>query len=415
LPGFDGPEKNLVNDASLTASSPRRIRQRNEIAVLQALHRFGPLTKADLARELRVNRSSSGHIITALESDGLVREQDGSAPLPAAGRGRAGRPGIRIELVPEALCFVGVEIGVEHMAVVEIDLAANLASTTMEPFDGPAVAVEDAIRQAIALAMRTVPEERLRRCEGFGVATPAQMDRRGIVRSAPLLRWQDVNLAELVKAALPLQVPVVAENDANAFAIGATYRHSEFRSGVTLFLVMESGVGGGIVIDGGLFRGGHGLAGEIGHLLVPDKSKTRALEQVIGLEIVLERYRREAGGKPELKRLLADVSGGMPAAVAVAQDWADTLAYGLVQACRVIYADRIVLGGSLATLYPAMADRVTQGMRVFQEASFPLPVIAVTDLEGSGPAFGAACILHQRYLSMESQRLSDSPDPAEVG
>jgi len=260
-----------------------------------------------------------------------------------------------------------------------------------------------------------VPEARLRRCEGFGVATPAQMDRRGIVRSAPLLRWQDVNLAELVKAALPLQVPVVAENDANAFAIGATYRHSEFRSGVTLFLVMESGVGGGIVIDGGLFRGGHGLAGEIGHLLVPDKSENRALEQLIGLEIVLERYRREAGGKPELKRLLADVSGGMPAAVAVAQDWADTLAYGLVQACRVIDADRIVLGGSLAALYPAMADRVTQSMRASQEASFPLPVIAVTDLEGSGPAFGAACILHQRYLSMESQRLSDSPDPAEVG
>jgi hypothetical protein len=86
-----------------------------------------------------------------------------------------------------------------------------------------------------------------------------------------------------------------------------------------------------------------------------------------------------------------------------------------VQACRVIDADRIVLGGSLAALYPAMADRVTQSMRASQEASFPLPVIAVTDLEGSGPAFGAACILHQRYLSMESQRLSDSPDPAEVG
>ena len=54
-------------------------------------------------------------------------------------------------------------------------------------------------------------------------------------------------------------------------------------------------------------------------------------------------------------------------------------------------------------------------MTALQEASFPLPDIAVTDLEGSGPAFGAACMLHQRYLSLESQRLSDSPDPAEVG
>ena len=404
-----------MNDASLTASSPRRIRQRNEIAVLQALYRFGPLTKADLARELRVNRSSSGHIITALESDGLVREQDGSAPLPAAGRGRAGRPGIRIELVPEALCFVGVEIGVEHMAVVEIDLAANLASTTMEPFDGPAVAVEDAIRQAIALAMRTVPEERLRRCEGFGVATPAQMDRRGIVRSAPLLRWQDVNLAELVKAALPLQVPVVAENDANAFAIGATYRHSEFRSGVTLFLVMESGVGGGIVIDGGLFRGGHGLAGEIGHLLVPDKSKNRAARTTHRprnrLGTLSPRGRRQARIEKAFGRCRGWHACGCRGRAGLGRHARLRTGAGLSRHRR--RPDR----AWRFTRRPlsAMADRVTQSMRAFQEASFPLPVIAVTDLEGSGPAFGAACILHQRYLSMESQRLSDSPDPAEVG
>ncbi len=398
-----------MNDAALTASSPRRIRQRNEVAALQALHQSGPLSKADLARMLRVNRSSSGHIITALQADGLVREQEGAVPDPRD-RGRAGRPGTRIELVPEAVSFIGIEIGVEHMAVVEIDLAAKPVVSEIVPFDGPSVPVEDAVRQAVDLALRTVPEERLRRCEGLGVATPAQMDRQGMVRSAPLLGWQNINLAESVRAALPLRVPIVAENDANAFAIGTTYRHGDFRSGVTLFLVMESGLGGGIVIDGALFRGGNGVAGEIGHLIVPDGKDRRALERVIGLESVLGRYGQKAGSDSELVDFLAGVAAGTATAIKIANDWADTLAYGLVQACRVIDADRIVLGGSLAALYPLVAERVRQSMLSLQDASFPLPDIAVTDLEGSGPAFGAACILHQRYLSLESQRLSDTTE-----
>lgn len=400
-----------MNDAALTASSPRRIRQRNEIAALQALHQSGPLTKADLARMLRVNRSSSGHIITALQADGLVREQEaGEADPPERDkkeRGRAGRPGTRIELVPDAVSFIGIEIGVEHMAVVEIDLAAKPVASKIIPFDGPAVPVEDAVRQAVELALKIVPEERLRRCEGLGVATPSQMDRQGMVRFAPLLRWQNVNLAESVRAELPLRVSVVAENDANAFAIGATYRHSDYRSGVTLFLVMESGLGGGIVIDGALFRGGNGVAGEIGHLAVPDGRKRRALEEVIGLEHLLALHREATGSVSDLAGFLADVAAGRANAVRIANEWADTLAYGLVQACRVIDADRIVLGGSLSALYPLVADQVRLSMTALQEASFPLPDIAVTDLEGSGPAFGAACILHQRYLSLDSQRLSD--------
>ncbi len=394
-----------MNDAALTASSPRRIRQRNEVAALQALHMCGPLTKADLARALRVNRSSSGHIIAALRADGLVREQE-SHIQGSRDRVRAGRPGVRIELVADSTSFIGVEIGVEHISVVEIDLAARSVAASTTGFDGSSVPVAKAVRQAVDLIMQTVPAERLKRCEGLGIATPAQMDRQGMVRTAPLLGWEDVNLAQALRAALPLRVPVVAENDANAFAIGATYRHAHFRSGVTLFLVMESGLGGGIVIDGSLFRGGHGVAGEIGHLIIQGCEGRRTLEQVIGLESVLDQYRQPGGGNSDLLGFLSGVEAGDPAAVEIAQGWADTLAFGLVQACRIIDPDRIVLGGSLSALYPLVADRLRQAMLALQEPSFPLPEIAVTDLEGSGPAFGAACILHQRYLSLESHRLT---------
>ena len=77
-----------------------------------------------------------------------------------------------------------------------------------------------------------------------------------------------------------------------------------------------------------------------------------------------------------------------------------------MQACRIIDADQIVLGGSVAALYPLMAARVAAHIQATQESSFPFPSITMNDQGTVGSAFGAACMLHQRYLSLESQRFS---------
>ena len=207
---------------------------------------------------------------------------------------RAGRPGILLELNPDALCFLGAEIGVEHISTVQIDLAGNIVRSSVEPFDGFSVGVDEAIDRAVEQAFRDLPAGARERCAGFGLSSPSQMSGDGVVRVAPLLGWRDVNPAERMRAVLPTGIPVMAENDANAFAIGATYRMRSAPSGVVLFLVIESGVGGGIVIDGKLFRGSHGLAGEIGHLRAPGGDGLM-VEQSIGLQSVLAEYRALPG------------------------------------------------------------------------------------------------------------------------
>ena len=399
-----------MQDLASIASSPRRIRQSNEIAVLRALHEFRRLSRADLARHLRLNRSSSGHIIAGLMEEGLVRElEEPAEDLP--GRRRAGRPGILLELVPEAVLFVGLEIGVEHVSVVELDLGAAVVRSVQRSFDGPATPVQEAVRGALGLAFDGMPPDRLRLCEGLGLATPSQMDRNGVVRVAPLLGWANVDLIELVRQALPAPVPVMVENDANALAIGATYGQRVARTGVTLVLNMETGVGGGILIEGSLFRGANGLAGEIGHLRLDLGAEGAAsVEERIGLERILAEYAERCRlPQPRLADLLRDVRDREPGAVAVAEGWARTLAYALVQACRMIDADKVVLGGSVAALYPLVAARVQAHLKALQEPSFPLPTISVHEDADFGAAFGAACMLHQRFLSLESHRFADGP------
>lgn len=398
-----------MKELAALARSPRKIRQSNEIAALRALMRAGRLSRADLARVLRLNRSSSGHIIAELTSAGLVREVQGER-RPGAGYARAGRPGVLLELVPEAVFFLGAEIGVEHITTVLINLKAEIVRTLSEPFDGSRTSVEGAVERAVELALSGLPPEERARCEGFGISAPAQMDANGLVRLAPLLGWKDIDLVGLVRARLPMRVPVMAENDANAFAIGATYADQDAGSGVTLFMVLESGVGGGIVVDGKLLRGAHGLAGEIGHIHFPsDTGNGRNLEQIIGLESILSAYRQICPRPdPTFDDFLADVRDRASDAVAIAERWARALAQTLAQICRVIDPDRVVLGGSVAALYPLIAARIDAHIRACQEDSFPIPSIELNDDATSGSAYGAACMLHQRYLSFDSSRFGEA-------
>lgn len=391
-----------MTKADALSSSPRHIRQSNVVAALQALFDHGQLSRAELARHLGLNRSSSGHIMSELLASDLVREvpdsvQDDGKPA------RAGRPGIRLELQPDTACFIGAEIGVEHITTLRMDLKGDYSECRIEPFDGRSVPVSLAVGKAVAQALDGMPREVRELVEGFGLAVPAQIDGDGFVSNAPLLGWTNEDLRLLVEKALNAEMPVMIENDANAFAFGESYRNQETKAGVTLFMVIESGVGGGIVIDGKLYRGGHGLAGEIGHVHVRDGAE---LEEVLGRDHLLNRYRKANGGSPiTIESFLAAVKEGEPKAIEIADDWAQDLAQAIVSACRLLDPNRVVLGGGLAALYPLVAARVLKCIGEFQASTFPMPEIAVHGAAESGTAFGAACMLHQRFLSLENETL----------
>ena len=385
-------------------NNPQTIRHLNEIDALNALFRKGGMSRAELARTIGLNRSSTGNIVASLMSAGLVVEAP-ETTRPGDEK-RTGRPGIEVRLSPDGAFVTGVEIGVDRLSAVVIDLSAAIVRQKSVPFDSSSVPPEVVIAKAAALAASVLPTVEESRLKGVCVTLPALLDHDGVARNAHVLGWRNTPVTGMFREFLPFPLDVTSENDANAFAIGEIYNGNFGWSNTSLFLNIENGVGGAIIVGGRLFRGAYGFAGEFGHLTIerngrPTKRGTAGeLETLIGKDTILGRY-EEVGGQPDLDRFMAALARGDEPARRLAEAWADDLSYGLAQLVKVLDPDLVVLGGSVAPLYSFVAERVQENLDSMLIPGLPQPKVELSTLGPSGAAAGAACIVHQKFFTAD--------------
>jgi len=391
-------------------ATPQSIRYFNEVHVLDTLLKSGAMSRAELARQVGLNRSSMGSIIASLVDNGLVRERTDSA----ATNGQIGRPGIAVEINPQGGAFIGVEIGIERLAACVIDLNGTLVGSHSLPHatDGiPVHTTLDAITRLVGDTLKrfniTAP------LRGAGVALPALVDETGNVLNGLILHWRNVPLRQLLMEKFGDTYPIAVENDANAFAIAETEHDPSLLSGTSAFLMMENGVGGSIFHQGKLFRGGHGHAGEFGHLLVNGKplssrrSLPNHLESHVGKDAVLARYctiKRRTGAT--LDELLDAINNAEPAALKTARKWGQHMAHALTQISNVLNPRHIVLGGSVAPLFTTVANEIITAMHRELIEGLPFPEIRVSSLETNSTLLGAALMMHRHFFSLNEQELS---------
>jgi glucokinase len=158
---------------------------------------------------------------------------------------------------------IGVDIGGTSVRAGVVDRHGNVLDTARAPTPAGETALEDAIVAAVSgLAVRH------RVCGvGLAVAGFVANDRRTVM-FAPHLAWRDAPVAERISQRLKL--PVVLEHDANAAVLGEHRFGAATGAKVALLVAIGTGIGGGLLLDGELFRGAYGVAPELGHLrLVP--------------------------------------------------------------------------------------------------------------------------------------------------
>jgi predicted NBD/HSP70 family sugar kinase len=386
-------------------AASQSVRYLNELRALDVLFREGAMSRADLARALGLNRSTTGSIVNTLLAGSLAVERPRERDVEP--RTQTGRPGINVELNPGGALFIGAEIEVEQMTAVAIDLTGRQIRRKSAAFPAGSMPPEKSavqVAKMIEALMRTSPDPS--RVRGICVAVPALVE-SGVARLGLLLNWRDVPIASLISERLSAAPPVVIENDANAFAIAETYSGGSRNVGTVAFVVIESGAGLGIVSDGRLFRGSRGMAGEFGHLQMGGPGYAAGggmLESYVGREAVLARYRHHGGSSAaSIQEILDSLARGEPAAAKTGADWAKWLGRGLSHIVNLLNPGLVIIGGSIGRIYPFVANQVEATMRAAMRSDYQMPKIEMSELGDEGPALGAALILHQRMFSVDER------------
>lgn len=384
----------------------------NETRALAALFHAGPSSRAALARDLGLTRSTTGILVHSLAEAGLARELATGTDVEPDGEGRVGRPGILVEIDGDGAFFLGAYIGVNWIIVVAIDLAGALRARASKPFAGAGSAPADAVEIIASLVGEVIAQLPARaRLSGLNVAVPGFLGEDGTTYHAAILGWHGVNLTRLLANALGPELPVVVENDANAVALAETYRKrpGDQPAGDSLIVLIENGVGGGLISGGRLHRGHLRGAGEIGHMpigddgFVYDARRPGRLETYVGKDALLARHAHIGGRATTFDVFLHALAAGETAALRAAGDWGRWLARGLAALICMLQPGRIILAGSGNAVYPFVAAEVEAFLSAYLVEGYPVPHIGLSQSGSDGPAIGAAYLLHQAALSAGPQ------------
>ena len=228
-------------------------------AVIAALLQNDQLSRLELSDRAAVSPAAITEVTQTLLQQGLLLE----TPALPSGK-RRGRPTVQLSLQASHSCFVGISIGEEKTLLAITDLrGAVLGCETVENCF-PVASIPGAVRSTFTRVLKNANVARTR-VRGAGIAVAGIVDSEaGICRYSAGLDWRDVPVSEMIGAALRMRAWV--DNDANAIAVGEKIfgrarEYDNFSS-----IVLGPTIGSAHYMNGLLYRGHDGSAGEIGHI-----------------------------------------------------------------------------------------------------------------------------------------------------
>ncbi|MDQ2902105.1 MAG: ROK family transcriptional regulator [Chloroflexota bacterium] len=289
-----GPFAQVVAKGGSQGTDLQMMREANRLLILNYVREYSPVSRAAIARATGLSATTVSTIIDALLQEGFV--QEGTMQKAVASSGR--------RVVPvhfNAVCgyILGVALGRNHLTMLLCDLSASIVSRSMLPFDtgrGAAVCLP-----LLAAALRAFASEQdlsWSQVVGVGIGMPGPIDPhlQGPITPPRMPGWHNVNVRDLLKQ--ELGVPVYLDNNANLGALGESRYGAGRSANNMIYLQLGAGIGGGLIIDGKMYRGSTGGAGEIGHMTVEPQGplcscgKRGCLEALAGAVAIVDEVRR---------------------------------------------------------------------------------------------------------------------------
>ncbi|MDI9438512.1 MAG: ROK family protein [Limnochordia bacterium] len=370
-----------------------------------------PATRSELAKLTGLSPATVTNLTKELIAQGLVDE---SRTLESVG----GRPPVLLEFNSNAGKVIGVRISRTRVQAALVNLGADALAWEEQRL--PEHSPEAVLQVVVDVVRKLCVENRvhLEELVGIGVAVPGIVQEdTGVVRLSTFLQWREVSVGSQLEAALG--VPVLVQRNGNASALAECHLNGEQTATDLLYVHLGDGIGAGLVLDGRIYSGRTGRAGEIGHNIVDPHGPqclcgNRGCLEVLVSGNALARQGQElaASGRSSCLQEAAKEAEITAAVVIAAAVQGDAAARELVATAgryigkamagivNLLDMDEVVLGGDLLEAGDVLLDSLSLS---FYGALLPFRVpevrLRVTTIGPKAGVLGAATVVIQQFLS----------------
>lgn len=387
-----------LKKASVARSST--IRDINRQIILNYVRELGPISRAEIARETALQRSTVSLIVDELTDHGLIEE--------VSGESTGGRPPNLLSLRTADAVAIGVDLGAIKTVIATSDLAGRVLSQEEFSTDPE---VNNTIQQIVECSLRVIRKTG-GTIEGIGISFPGWVDPETTRSYAPHFKWRDSPIAETVSQATAL--PVAIDNDANAAALAELwFGRPEIREIRDFILVLvEAGLGTGIVFDGQVYRGEGGTAGEFGHMTIGTGAPVACAagsndcwESFASERAALARYKKltphNGSAEIDFTKLMDLALRGEGNARSALKTTARYLGMGIANLIQGLAPETVIVGGPIVRAWSVIADDLKASVEASICRGLPSTPIISSTLGNQPTLMGAlSLVLASKFASI---------------
>jgi predicted NBD/HSP70 family sugar kinase len=375
---------------NVQAANPHTIRDINRQIVLNYVREREPISRATIARESALQRSTISEIVEELTGEGLVEEI-------GEGESTGGRRPTLLRLRTVGAIAIGVNITPTYTTIASSDLAGVVVHQEAFPTDP---VPERTLKRIIEIILKFAAQSSI---EGVGISIPGLVNpSSGNVIFVPYFKWRDLPIAETISQATGL--PVTIDNDANAVALAELwFGRPEVRDARDfIFVLVADGVGTGIIFDGQVYRGVRGAAGEFGHMIVGSNAPVPCScgnddcwEAFASERAATARYKRLSGARraPDFETLIERSLAGEKIAIAALTETARYLGIGISNLIVGFSPEAVIVGGAITRAWPLIEKALTEKIERSVRRGLPSARILPSTLTGDPTLMGALSLV----------------------
>ncbi len=347
------------------------------------------MSRVDLARKTGLTTAGIGKIVKNLIDLGFVTEKERISR-------NIGKPPTLLEIVPESVHVVGIGVGRDHIESCLTDAAGKILNHVSSSFDNIDV-FTDVLYENIDSIFKAAKHDNLT-IDAIGVGIPGIVNKRKEISeiTTKFGNFEDIPISKLLRKKYKLDVYI--ENDADMAAIGEKWVGGGIHLNNLIYLLIDTGIGAGIIINGSIYQGEMGFAGEIGHTVVFDGEKFDYFENIYGIDNILESAKIISKDLKTLRDFKNFIEMGNEQILEIFDKFAKAIASIILSTSNITGIQNIFIGGKAKELGMPFLKKVKENVDIFAFPNHNLNV-QFSNLGDTSIPLGAATeaiIMHVR-------------------